>query len=166
MFNEEPSEYYGKRIEDLNVLCFCLKIPADAPLGSSPTLAFIDSNNNIISELPETEQLLTPLLESVHLTEQTLNASDIEFQVPLELTEKKMEKYHLILKSNLQYSLEIYTEDLHLWFLEDFALLRTDRTTRFQTSEELIETQYNTAYKLEYSNELLKLREIAKQFET
>lgn len=163
-FYEKETEFYGKRIEQENILCFCVKVPDDTFISSSAAVTFIDSNGNIISELPNNEKgeydlLLDSVLEKCTENLQAVNQADIELNGP-KLKRKTAEHFYLNRQPGNKFKFQHYEENIVVSFLDDFVLIvfNTDVTTR----EKYMQTDnYDISYKMEYNADLLKLKEYA-----
>ncbi|MBQ7935194.1 MAG: hypothetical protein IJ333_02445 [Clostridia bacterium] len=164
--NEVPTAFFGQRIESVDALFFCIKVPKDTLIGLSSRLVFIDSNHNIISEQLKTESLLEPFLETVDPATQTVNQPEIEELGSLSLSESLLQQFYLAYEKTNEYTLQEYTEGLTMWFLNDFVLLIERKSVTSYGSNEVQTDHYDTAYKLEYTDELLKLKNTAIKHQT
>ncbi len=158
VLNEIPSSFFGKRIESVDALFFCIKIPKDTFIGLSSRLVFLDSNDNIVSEQPKEESLLEPFLKTVDPAQQVVNQPEIKELGSSSLSELRLQQFHLDYENTNDYTLQEYTERLTMYFLDDYVLLINQKGVTSYYQNEVQTSYYDTTYKLEYTEELLDLK--------
>lgn len=156
-------EYFGKRISSKNVLCFCLKIPRKKCVTLSASLAFMDSNNRMVSETNQDNKEILNLLsqlskENINPTMQTINENILRTSQHHK-TYNISEKYYIIRDDN-KYIFKENQEKIDIQFFNDFALLimRLHITQRSNSKTNHSE-YFSKTYKLEYSDTIWELKE-------
>ncbi len=160
--NRKNAEFNGKIIESKKALCFCIKMSKKEVTLTEKSILFVDGDNNIVSELPQTntevDDLIDSLLDSINPNVQTVNSENLRLS-SLCLEKEISEKFFLVREKD-KCILEVFSESFDIQFYDNFALL-TKRKTVTKYSDKLNKSYYNTSYKLEYSEQLYKLKEYA-----
>lgn len=164
LLNEKTTVYNGKRIDSKKILCFCLKIPKNKIILPSVSIKFVDSRNNIVNELSEFQNdELYVLLESVLsakdkgvfvANKQTLRPSS------LNISKKISERFYLTREENNKYSFQEFSKNIELMFFDDYVLvIEEEKVTTYSKTVHI--SNYNISYKMNYTDDLLKLKDYA-----
>lgn len=160
LLNQKNAQFNGEKIESKNALCFCIKLPLKDFVLLESSILLVDGQNRIISELDENnteeDKLLSSLLENISPDKQTINYEPIGTS-SVNYNKTIAEKFFII-RDNNNFYLEVLSEGIDIQFHDDFVLL-TEQKTITRTTDTINNTHYLTSYKLEYNDDLIKLKQ-------
>lgn len=165
--NNIDASFNGKQVDTLyssDALCFCLKVPVKEFIVSPYSLAFIDSNNKIVSEIPVTQDseldlLLEPVLKHVNQLpdQQTVNQQMSDINYSLTVRKGQLEKFYIAFDKKNCY-LQEYSQTIKVEFADDYALIIDQNTITTRYPDEIDTDFYTRTYKMEYTEDLLNLK--------
>jgi hypothetical protein len=136
-------------------MLFCIEVPLKELVGIPTPITFADKDGNVVSHMDFMKD--SPNMQLVKSILATLNDSEYKTAVKEDAV-----PFHLVTLSQDYYvtdkgEVELIQQDLKFYFYDDHVLLQ--KVTSLLQFDGNAWRKYNNVYDLEYSDDLLKLRE-------